>query len=132
MKREYSFLLLIFIMLYLLYLIIDYKYKEYKVNSHITYLKEINQSISDEINNNKQILDYLNSKAFKDKTLKEEQWLKNPWENVIFITDEENYNKYTTKNTDTMKSIILKEKNVYDSMTIFQKWVYFLFKKDIR
>ena len=52
----------------------------------------------------------------------------------LFITNENNYNKYTKPeiNTDMVKQSLDVQKNIYDSMTVFEKWIYFLFKKDIR
>ena len=60
----------------------------------------------------------------------------NKWEKVIFITTEKTFDKFA-KN-DFYKSEIneYNDNNWNDSiinwMTIYQKWMYFLFKKDIR
>lgn len=134
MKKQYIFLIFIVIILYLLYLIIAYKYKEYKINTHMEIIQVENNEISNEINEKNQLLEYYNTKAYKNKILKEEQWLKNKDEVVIFITNEDNYNKYTkaTDEIDQVKQSLDVQKNIYDSMTIFEKWIYFLFKKDIR
>ena len=69
--------MLVCIILYLSYLIVSYKYKEYKINTHISFLEESTQKLSDEIRANKEILEYYNTKAFKNKILKKEQSLKN-------------------------------------------------------
>jgi cell division protein FtsL len=77
MKKEYLFLVLIVVILYLIYLIIDYKYKEYKINTHIEYIEKSNEKMKQLISENKDILEYINTKAYKNKVLKEEQSMKN-------------------------------------------------------
>lgn len=131
MKKQYLFLFLLIIILYLLYLIINYKYKEYKINTYIERTKTIIENERKEIVNNKIKLEYINTNAFKNKILKESQWFINKWEKIIYITNEETYSKFVTKKEDKNINII-PEKKVYDSMTIFEKWIYFIFKKDIR
>jgi hypothetical protein len=64
-------------MFYILYLIIDYKYKEYKINSHIEYINELNQTIKQQIKTAKEIIEYKKSKAYKNKILKQDGDLKN-------------------------------------------------------
>jgi cell division protein FtsL len=77
MKKEYLFLVLIVVILYLIYLIIDYKYKEYKINTHIEYIEKSNEKMKQLISENKDILEYISTKAYKNKVLKEEQSMKN-------------------------------------------------------
>lgn len=132
MKKEYIFLIFIVIILYLLYLIVDYKYKEYKVNVYIDYIENINKKIAYSTQKNKETLEYINTRAYKNKVLKEEQSMKNKWETVIFITNEDKYNKYTKPDNNIDIKSIIQEKKIQDNMNIYEKWVYFLFKKDIR
>lgn len=125
--------MLVCIILYLSYLIVSYKYKEYKINTRIDYLEQENSKIAAEIKKNKETLEYLNTRAYKNKLLKEEQSLKNKWEKVIFITNEETYNTFAKDSQVQLQQVYEEEKtNIYDTMTIFQKWMYFLFKKDTR
>lgn len=131
MKKEYLFLVLIVVILYLIYLIIDYKYKEYKINTHIEYIEKSNEKMKQLISENKDILEYINTKAYKNKVLKEEQSMKNKWESVIFITNEDNYNKFSKNEISDIQSI-KETKQIQDGMEIYEKWIYFLFKKDIR
>ncbi|MDF1682593.1 MAG: hypothetical protein P1U46_02410 [Patescibacteria group bacterium] len=72
MKKQYIFLLLIIIILYLTYQIIDYKYREYKIKSHISYIENLNSDILNKINIANSIIEYKTSKAYKNKVLKEE------------------------------------------------------------
>ncbi len=133
MKRQYVFLFLIFIILYLSYLIVSYKYKEYQTNNRIYFLEEQNNLLAQEIRNNKETLEFYNTKAYKNKLLKEEQSLKNKGEKVILIINEETFQTYTQSESNVViQDFFYNEPNIYDSMTIFQKWIYFLFQKDIR
>jgi hypothetical protein len=66
--------------------------------------------------------------------LKEQQSLKNKWEKVIYLTTQQQYNKYTQEivdNTDNKKNIIVKKYIVTDNMTIPEKWNYFLFQNNL-
>lgn len=134
MKKQYVFLWIIVVILYLLYLIITYKYKEYQINNSMELTSEQNNNLSREIEEKKLLLEYKSTNAYKNKTLKEEKWLKNKDEIVVYITNETNYEKYADSNEDVdqVKQSKEAQKNIYDSMTIFEKWIYFLFKKDIR
>lgn len=132
-NKQYIFLFIIVIILYLLYLIIDYKYKEYKINSHIENIEVLNEIMEWDIMTYKQQYEYLNTKAYKVKTLKEEQSMKQKWEVVIYITGEERFNKFTQNETHHISPITREaERKIQDGMDIYEKWIYFLFKKDIR
>lgn len=131
-KEQYIFLILIVVILYLLYLIIEYKYKEYKINHYIELIESNNKKMSESIAYNKEQLEYINTKAYKNKVLKEEQSMKNKGEVVIFITNEDKFNRFSWENLPTLTSSIVPERKIQDGMDIFEKWMYFLFKKDIR
>lgn len=131
MKKEYLFLIFIIIILYLMYLIFNYKYKEYKINTHIEYIEKDNEKMKQLISKNRETLEYINTKAYKNKVLKEEQSMKNKWESVIFITNEDTYNKFS-KSEVLETNPIIETKKIQDNMEIYEKWIYFLFKKDIR
>ena len=64
-------------MLYMTYVIMNYKYKEYRINSHIELLADLNKEISENIKEAEKIIDYKSTKAYRNKILKEEQGLKN-------------------------------------------------------
>jgi len=132
MKKQYIFLLMIWIILYILYLIINKTYYEYKINSHIEYITSLNSSIKNKINEAEEIIKYKSSLAYKNKILKEQQSFKNKAEKVVYLTTETMYNKFVNK--DKEKSTIV-EKTVQtdsklDNMNISQKWLYLIFKKD--
>lgn len=132
MKKQYIFIILISLILYISYLIISFTYKEYKINSHIEYISNLNQEIKKKIEEAEKIIVYKSSKAYRNKILKEQQSYKNKWEEVIFITTEKNYNKFTIEKIE--ENIIEKENNKnykYDEKTIFEKWILLIIKKDI-
>lgn len=128
---------MIFITLYIIILIWKFKYNEYKINSNINYIINLNKDIENKIKNTNELIEYKTSKAFKNKILKEEQSLKNKWEKVIYLTNEDKYNTYTRNiedyKKDIEKTIEEKELNIEtDEMNIYQKWIYFLLKKETK
>lgn len=134
MKKQYIFLVIIFILFYMLYLISSYKYREYKINSHIEEITNLNQEIQESIEKAEDLIEYKNTKSYKNKLLKQEQWLKNKGEKVVYLTDEKKYKKFTDPNTmiNFEKSIVnqvKKENDIIENMTNFEKWEYFIFKK---
>lgn len=134
-KKQYIFLIMIGIILYIFYLIVSFTYKEYKINSHIEYIIMLNKEIKQNISEANSTIKYKKSKAYKNKILKQQQSLKNAWEKVIYLTTEQKYNKYTQKIKETKidnKNNNNSISNITDWMTIFEKWIYTIFKKDIR
>lgn len=134
MKRQYIFLLMIGITLYISYLIITFTYKEYKINSNIEYITILNNEIREKNKKALSIIEYKKTKAYKNKILKEQQSLINKWEKVIYITTEKKYNKFTkeylpqTEPLNSAKEI----DSIISYMSIYEKWLYFIFNKDIR
>jgi len=135
MKKQYIFVIMIIITLYILYLIGTFKYKEYKINSNIDYITNLNKEISKKIENANQLIDYKKSNAYKNKILKEEQWFKNKNEKVIYLTNEDRYNKFTKDIEEYKQEVndVVEEENNANTdtkeMSTYEKWIYFLFKK---
>jgi len=104
------------------------------------YIDEItnnNIAILEQIEESKLTLEYKNTRAYKNKILKSEQWLKNNSEEVISLIEEQEYKKYTEDTVDIKQQVftpqsLLDEQSLLSTMTIYEKWIYFLFKKDIR
>ena len=121
-------------MLYMLYLIVSYKYKEYKINTQIEFIANLNQNIKQGIKKAEDIIEYKNTKSYKNKIIKSQQQKKNKWEKLVYLTTEKKYNKYTKEVVEeVIESEIKNEKeNIIDSMKNYEKWIYFLFEKDIR
>lgn len=133
MKKQYIFLLLIFLMFYILYLIINYKYKEYNIDFLLNSIEKENKLLKEKlIKDYKQEILYTSTKAYEDKLLKEKLWYKNKSEEVIFFTSKDDFEKYTKKDDNIISISKYKKKEIYDNMTNTEKWFYFLFKKDIR
>ncbi|MDD3793335.1 MAG: hypothetical protein PHI37_00805 [Candidatus Gracilibacteria bacterium] len=136
MKKQYIFLIMIFITLYIIGLIGNFKYKEYKINSNIEYIRNLNKEIEIKIKNTNEMIEYKTSSAYKNKVLKEQQGFKNKAENVVYLTSEDKYNKFTQELSE-YKDEIEKMTNEQDidteikEMSIYEKWIYFLFKKDL-
>lgn len=134
-KKYYHFLILIFILIILLYNIINHKYEQFKIKNYITSIEKLNQDIGNNIIKAKEIIEYKKSKAYKNKILKQDKWLKNKAEKIVYITTEEKYNKYIQeiKNNDTIQnSKNSKEIDETYWMTNFEKWLWFIFKIDTR
>ena len=79
-----------------------------------------------------ELIKYKKSLAYRNKVLKEEQWLKNKWEVVIYLTPEKKYNKFTKEKLEPEEKTksptgIINDKTQY--MTIFEKWIHFLENK---
>lgn len=134
MKKQYIFLGMIGMILYIIYLIISFSYREYQINSHIEYIADLNSDIKEQITTTQELIEYKWSKAYKNKVLKEHQSMKNKWEQIVYITTEENYKKYTETAALEIKEIQLEEEvnSLVNSMSVYQKWIYFLFGRDIR
>jgi hypothetical protein len=77
MKKQYIFLVMIILILYIFYLIISFTYKEYKINSSIEYITNLNNDIKESINEAYSIIKYKTSKAYRNKIIKEQQSFKN-------------------------------------------------------
>lgn len=134
MKKQYIFLILLAIILYILYRIVSFTYQEHKMNSDIEFITQLNQEIKEKNRQAIEIIEYKKSKAYKNYILKSEQSFKNKGEKVVYLTTEQKYNKFTKEHlTPTqIESPDMQTHSIIDSMTIYQKWVYFIFQTDIR
>lgn len=139
MKKQYSLSILITIFLYLLYLVGSYTYDDYRTWKYIGEITDMNALLLERIKSTERELEQKTTLAHKNKVLKTEQWLKNKWEEVLYLISEERYRMFTTEqntdNPEVNKSIserIGNTQNLIASMTIYERWVYFLFWKDIR
>lgn len=132
MKKQHIFLIELSIILYLFYLIIDFSYKEYRINSSIDYITQLNQQTREAIIVTTDLIDYKSSSAHKNKILKEQQSLKNKWESVLYLTTEETFNTYNTIRTGAVNipavipSVLSQE---LKHLSIYEKWMYFLQRK---
>ncbi len=133
-KRQYIFLWLVFILLYLSFNIFQFEYRKYTISSYIKEQSNVIKNIKEYLEETTITLRYVNTKAFKNKILKSDEWMKMKGEEVIILTSEKIYNKFAWKqiiqNVEMNKE--KKEHNITSGMTNFEKWVYFLLNKNIK
>ncbi|NDK10094.1 hypothetical protein GW846_04905 [Candidatus Gracilibacteria bacterium] len=137
MKKRYTFILLLIVMLYMIFLVLSYKYQEYKIYLTIQKLNDNNELLISSIEKSQDTLENKSTLAYKNKILKAQQGLKNPGEEVIFLISEEKYKKYTEQSENNPTQIqtpsnLREEESLIQTMTIYQRWIYLIFGKDIR
>lgn len=135
MKKEYIFVVLIIAMLYMIYLVLDEKYEDYQINSNNEYLAHLRDTLSEKIQEAEEIIEYKSTSAYKNKILKEHQGMKNKGEQVVTLITEKKYEKYTKETpieSDVIDIPLTNEESLISTMTIYQKWKYFLLQKDTR
>ena len=120
-----------------MYLVGSYKYTEYKIYAYVQELTESNALALQRIKETQEILEKKSTKAYKNKILEAQANRKNPGEEVVFFISEEKYNQYTqelgSKNkTPEISQNAQDEESLIASMSIYERWIYFLFQKDIR
>ena len=132
-KRQYTFLGLMIVLLYLSFKILEFEYRKYTISQYISQQMVVIKDIKLYLDTANDTIEYIQTKAFKNKILKED-WKRMRWEEVIVLTTEKVYNKFSWKIIVPLleKKQDIKEENTVKSMTNFQKWVYFLLKRDIR
>jgi len=121
----------------MIYLVLSYKYNEYRIYSYMQEIVSLNQDYIEKIQSSREVLENKTTKAYKNKILKSQQGLKNPGEEVVFLITEEKYKKYTETPLNTIENNytpqdLLDEKSLIETMTIYERWIYMLFQKDIR
>ncbi len=134
MKKQHIILVPVVIMVYVIYLIVDYKYNEYKINSYIENIQNLNDNLRNKIENTRELIEYKSSQAYINKILKTEQSLKNKGEVVMHVTTQQRYEKFTSDEPIIETEVVVEapQINITQNMTIKQRWMYFLFKKDTR
>lgn len=121
----------------MMYVVLDYKYNEYQIYKYTQSLIEFNAQAQEKTQEAQRILINRSTKAYKNKIIKSQLNKKNPGEEVIFLIEEEKYNKYTQNVAANPARIVtsqnlLDEKSLISTMTNYQKWVYLILDKDIR
>lgn len=133
-KRQYIFIFLLSILLYISYTILKYEYKKYTINEYKQEQREIISDIKLFLEEATQIIAHKKSPAYKNKLLKEQQGFQMRGETVTYLTHEKTFKKF--QSPDHRHSNVIyddfEEKSITQTMTNFQKWIYFLLKKDTR
>lgn len=137
MKKQYIFIWLIWVLIYLIFLIGSYKLQEYKIYKYSQKVESINDEYNDRIEEAQDFIKKIQTPAYKNKSLKFNNNLKNPGEEVITLISQWEFEKYTQKElSNSFNSSLsydpLSNESLISTMTPFQKWVYLIFNKDIR
>lgn len=135
MKKRYQYILfcLLLLILYEVYLVVLYKYKDFQINSYLLSITGENKKIEESIEQKKEYLAYARTNAFLDKIAKTSQNKKNPGEEVVVLVTDEEVEEY--KRIDTNKQMVGgvgKEVLKTVGMTNGEKWVYYIFHTDMR
>ena len=134
MKPRYQYILalLIVAIVYEVYLIVFYNYKDFQINSYISRLESDNAKISRAIERKKENLALVRTSAFLDRMAKSSQNKKNPGEDAIFLVAENDVKDY--KKLDPEKAFIQTAKPISKTagMSNMEKWAYYLLRVDLR
>lgn len=136
MKKRYQYILFILLItiVYEVYLVVLYKYKDFQINSYITYVTNESDKIVKSTQEKKDYLSYIKTNAFLDRMAKSSQNKKNPGEILTVLVTPEEAEEY--KKIDTDKQIIGEIYSATRSrtygMTNVEKWAYYIFHTDLR
>lgn len=76
------------------------------------------------------MIDHKSSRAYKNKILKRQEWLKSKWETVLYITSESDFNKYTAPYKLEISDFEQQEVDTeLEWLTNLEKWERYLFGK---
>ena len=133
-KKQYIFLFLLTVLLYLSYNIIKFEYNQYSMSIYFESQLETIKKLEKNIEKWNEEIKYISSISYQIKKLKSEDQKKLKWESVIYLNHEKVYNKFkTVKVKENIKKEILRKKEwITTWMTNYEKWIYYLFNKDIR
>jgi len=133
-KKQYIFLFLLTVLLYLSYNIIKFEYNQYSMSMYIASQLETIKKLEKNIERWNEEIKYISSLSYQIKKLKSEDQKKLKWEFVIYLNHEKIYNKFKTIKVkeNIKKEIIRKKEWITTWMTNYEKWIYYLFNKDIR
>ncbi|MCP4523587.1 MAG: hypothetical protein GY828_05210 [Candidatus Gracilibacteria bacterium] len=131
MKKQYIFLVMIGIIIYILFLILSFTIKEYIFNKHLARETHSIAIKRMEIKEARETIKYKGSKAYKNLIQKEQFGKKNKGEQVIILTTEPQYNKFTQEVEEEVITPIIQKQSYseIDNMQISEKWIHFLFSK---
>ncbi|MDD2486989.1 MAG: hypothetical protein PHS92_01305 [Candidatus Gracilibacteria bacterium] len=134
MRKRYQYILsiLIIVIIYELYLIFSFKYIDIQKDSIITSTEDRIVKSKEKLEEKKKYFDYINSSAYKDKIAKSSQNKKNPGEDVTFIVTKEEIDQYKKIDVNTQMFQVQEQKGPTYGMSNPQKWIYYIFKFDIR
>lgn len=135
MKKRYQYILFLLLLLivYEVYLVVLYKYKDFQINSYLSYIVAENGKIEESIEQKKERLAYVKTNAFLDRIAKTSQNRKNPGEEAVVLVTNEEVEEY--RRIDTTKQMIggvRQEVSKTLGMSNGEKWIYYIFHTDLR
>lgn len=123
-------------MVSMIFIVLHMQYEQYTFQRYINSYEANIAQLEKKIESAKVLLEHKKTPAYKNKILKLWQERKNKWEKVYRYISEDDYNIYT-RVENSAPSFDLQydtsdKANLLETMTPYQKWVYLIFKKDIR
>lgn len=131
-RYQYALALLILAAVYILYLIVWYKYQDFQINSYIAVLNSENAKVAANIERKKHYLSYVKTNAYLDRVAKASQNRKNPGEDAIFLVNSEEVKEYGK--LDVERTIISEARKPSPTlgMSNREKWFFYAFNVDSR
>lgn len=111
---------------YLVYLVVYYKYQDFRVNVYIGELETENVRLYNRIEQKKDTYESVQTPAYIDRIMKISQNRMNAGEQAIFFVDQKEVANYAPIDTTTTISA-RKIPSKTAGMTYRQKWLYYLF-----
>jgi hypothetical protein len=71
-KRQYIFLGLMIVLLYLSFKIVNFEYRKYKISTYISQQMLVIEEIKKYLEVANETIEYINTRSFKNKVLKED------------------------------------------------------------
>lgn len=108
----------------------SFKYEQYQVKQTMDEIAFNNMKLKWSIGDRREFIDYKSSRAYKNRVLKEQEGLKSKGETVLYITSQEDYEKYTAPYKLELAEIEeVKIDPELEGLTNIEKWERFLFGK---
>lgn len=126
LRYRYILFAMLLAIVYEIYLIGLYKYRDFRINSYIDALNVENGKTTDAIARKKEYLAYVKTNAYLDRAAKSSQNRQNPGEEAVFFVDENAMKEYAR--IDVNKVIVpsvRKEASKTAGMSNQEKWLYY-------
>lgn len=125
-RFQYILAALLLVIVYLVYLVVYYKYQDFQVNTYMESIEKDNLRLYERIEAKKDYLATVQTNAYTDRIMKSSQNRKNPGEEPIFLVDEKEVSNYTPLDTAGIIAERLTPSPTA-GMGNREKWAYYLF-----
>ena len=129
---QYILAILLFVILYEVYLVVYYKYEDFRVNTYMQSLEGENERTLDRIRRKKEYFASVQTNAYIDRIMKSSQNRKNPGEDPLFLVDQKEVAGYNKLDTNALIVNTIRPNSVTYGMNNREKWAYYLFGIDDR